>query len=192
MNAIILSVYQCLDVCTMERSENFTVSHELFVGPNQDILFIKPAIVELKLLLLLFWDQLLGFSSRFLAFGEISLWIMTEIWFLLIPLMAAFLVEILLARWLPLVSESSLECLWIFFIFFGCAGFLLLQVNLLYLRWMGATLLVLLGFSLQWLLLLSSMGSRHMGFSCFGAQASSVLFFRIFPDQGSNWYPLHC
>ena len=54
MNAIILSVYQCLDACTMERSENFTVSHELFVGPNQDILFIKPAIVEIKLLLLLF------------------------------------------------------------------------------------------------------------------------------------------
>ena len=52
----------------------------------------------------------------------------------------------------------------------------------------------------EWgLLLLWSMGSRHVGFSCCGARASVVVAHGpscsaacgIFPDQGSNLCPLH-
>ena len=55
------------------------------------------------------------------------------------------------------------------------------------------------GFSLRWLLLLWSTGSRHEGFSSCGARASVVVAHGlscsvacgIFPDQGLNLCPLH-
>ena len=55
------------------------------------------------------------------------------------------------------------------------------------------------GFSLRWLLLLWSTGSRHKGFSICGVRASVVVAHGlscsaacgIFPDQGSNPCPLH-
>ena len=54
-------------------------------------------------------------------------------------------------------------------------------------------------FSLQWLLLLWSTGSRRAGFSSCGSRASVVVAHglscsaacEIFPDQGSNPCPLH-
>ena len=47
-------------------------------------------------------------------------------------------------------------------------------------------------FSLQWLLLLLSKGSRRTGFSSCGAQALLLhTAYGIFSDQGSNLYPLH-
>ena len=63
----------------------------------------------------------------------------------------------------------------------------------------GYSLLRCAGFSLQWLFLLQSMGSRRAGFSSWGAQTSVVVAHRlscsvacgIFPDQGSNPCPLH-
>ena len=55
------------------------------------------------------------------------------------------------------------------------------------------------GFSLRWLLLLWSTGSRRTGFSSCGTRASEVVAHElscsaacgIFPDQGSNPCPLH-
>ena len=75
----------------------------------------------------------------------------------------------------------------------------------------GYSLLQCAGFSLQWLLLLQSTGSRHMGFSSCGSWASVIVArglqsagsvvvalglscsvaCGIFPDQGSNPCPLH-
>ena len=61
----------------------------------------------------------------------------------------------------------------------------------------GYSLLQCVGFSLQWLLLLRSTGSRHAGFSSCGTQASVVVAHGlscsvacgIFPDQGLNPRP---
>ena len=55
------------------------------------------------------------------------------------------------------------------------------------------------GFSLRWLLLLRSTGSRRAGFSSCGSRASVVVALwlscsatcGLFPDQGSNPCPLH-
>ena len=58
-------------------------------------------------------------------------------------------------------------------IIFGCTGSLSLCSDLLYLvvaSW-GHSVLRCVGFSLSWLLLLQSMGSRHMGFSRCGSWA---------------------
>ena len=67
----------------------------------------------------------------------------------------------------------------------------------------GYSLLRCVGFSLRWLLLLRSTGSRHAGFSSCGSRAlerrlsscgaglSCSVTCAIFPDQGSNPCPLH-
>ena len=47
------------------------------------------------------------------------------------------------------------------------------------------------GFSLQWFLLLWSMGSRHTGSVVVAHQLSCSAACGIFPDQGSNLCPLH-
>ena len=61
--------------------------------------------------------------------------------------------------------------LYIFFIF-GCVGSSLLRAGFLWLQRAGATFLWgCVGFSLQWLLLLQSTGSRRTGFSNCGAWA---------------------
>ena len=169
---------------------SFSVLHIAF--SLQDTLFIKPVIAEWKLWLLRFWDQLLGFSSQFSAFGEISLRTMTEIWLLLIPLRTAFLVEILLARWLPLVSESSLECLWIFFIYFWLHWVFVAAGEISLLVVMGATFHCgpqashCSGFSCCWAWALGTWASVDgvHGLCCPSACG-------IFPVQGSNWCPPH-
>ena len=78
--------------------------------------FIKPKIVEFPTISnccfsfpeASCWAPLASFSK--LSFGEISLWTVTEVWLLLVPLRAAFLAE-MSARLFPLASrESSLEC----------------------------------------------------------------------------------
>ena len=58
-----------------------------------------------------------------------------------------------------------------FFFFFGCTGSLLLHGLSLVAASRGYSLLWCTGFSLRWLLLLWSTGSRHMGFSSCGFQA---------------------
>ena len=55
----------------------------------------------------------------------------------------------------------------------------------------GYSLQQCLGFSLWWLLLSWSMGSRVCGLQELGAQASCPAACGIFPDQGSNLCPLH-
>ena len=61
----------------------------------------------------------------------------------------------------------------------------------------GCSSLWCVGFSLQWLLLLQSMGSRRAGFSSCGSRAlerrlsSCSAACGIFPDEGSNPCPLH-
>ena len=47
------------------------------------------------------------------------------------------------------------------------------------------------GFSLQWPLSLQSTGSRHTGSVVVMQRLSCCVVCRIFPDQGSNSYPLH-
>ena len=95
---------------------------------------------------------------------------------------------------------------------FGCAGSSLLCMGFLWSQQAGATLqLWCADFSLRWLLLLQSMGSRSWGFSSeahglnscgLGLQiAGSVVVavwlscfkaYGIFLDQGLNLHPLHC
>ena len=90
---------------------------------------------------------------------------------------------------LTLKLSHFLKCI----LCFGCTESLLLCAGSLQLWRAGATLqLWCTGFSLQWLLLLQSMSSRCKGFSSCGAQASLLRACRIFPDQGSNWCPIHC
>ena len=62
---------------------------------------------------------------------------------------------------------------------FGCAGSLLLCTGFLYLKWAG--------FSLQWLLLLQSTGSRAVAHRLSCSTACG-----IFLDQGLNPCTLHC
>ena len=99
MNAIVLSVHQWFNACTVVRSGNFGVSVRigLLFGPNQSFLFLSN-------------EQFLNFQSCFsfseancwasrssfskLSFGGIFLWIMTEACLLSVPLKVAFLVEI--------------------------------------------------------------------------------------------------
>ena len=58
---------------------------------------------------------------------------------------------------------------------FGCIGSLLLSAGLsLVVASRGYSLLRCVGFSLRWLLLLQSTGSRHMGFSSCGTQAQQL------------------
>ena len=72
-----------------------------------------------------------------------------------------------------------------------CAGFSLVSES------GGYCLLPRTGFSLQWLLLLQSTGSRCMGFSSRGSQALVVRRLSCsaacgsFLDRGSNLCPLH-
>ena len=79
-------------------------------------------------------------------------------------------------------TSCCLSCLalLIFFFFFniylfifGCVGSLLLCAGFLQLRRAGATLRCV-GFSLRWLLLLRSTGSRHTGFSSCGSRAQQL------------------
>ena len=94
--------------------------------------------------------------------------------------------------------------LWLCWVFVAARGLSLVAAS------GGNSLLQCAGFSLQWLLLLQSTGSRHMGFSSCGTRtlvvarrlqsAGSVVVVHrpncsaacgIFPDQGSNPRPLH-
>ena len=75
---------------------------------------------------------------------------------------------------------------------YGCVGSLLLCVGFLQLQRAGATLsLWCAGFSLQWLLLLWSTGSRCAGSVVVAHGFSCSTACGIFPDQGSNPCPLH-
>ena len=82
---------------------------------------------------------------------------------------------------------------WLCWVFIVVHGLSLVAVS------RGYSLLQCVGFSLQWLLLLRSTGSRHAGFSSCGTQASVVVAHGlscsvacgIFPDQGLNPRPLH-
>ena len=61
------------------------------------------------------------------------------------------------------------------YLFFGCTGSSLLCVGFfLQLRRAGATLLLCTGFSLWWLLLLRSTGTRCVGFSSWSTQAQQL------------------
>ena len=84
ISAIILSVNQRFNACTVMRNENFRISHrtELVFGLNQSFLFLSNQQFEFLNLLLFFWGQLLGFSSQSLSHGEIFLWTMTEFSFI--------------------------------------------------------------------------------------------------------------
>ena len=63
---------------------------------------------------------------------------------------------------------------------FGCVGSLLLCMGFsLVAASRGYSLLWCTGFSLRWLLLLPSMGSRSMGFSSCGTWASVVVACRL-------------
>ena len=95
--------------------------------------------------------------------------------------------------------------LWLHWVFIAAHGLSLVAVS------GGYSLLWCTGFSLRWLLLLRSMGSRRTGFSSCGARASVVVTrglwstgsvvaahgiscsvaCGIFPDQSSNPCPLH-
>ena len=55
----------------------------------------------------------------------------------------------------------------------------------------GYTSLRCVGFSLRWLLLLWSLGSRHAGSVVVAHGLSCSAACGIFPDQGSNPCPLH-
>ena len=97
------------------------------------------------------------------------------------------------------------------FVFFGCIGSSLLRRLSLVAVSGGYSLLQCTGFSLQWLLLLQSTGSRRVGFSRCDAWASVVVAHGlwsagsvivvhglscsaacgIFPDQDLNPCPLH-
>ena len=55
----------------------------------------------------------------------------------------------------------------------------------------GYSLLQCVGFSLQWLLLLRSTGSRRAGSVVVAHELSCSVACGIFPDQGSNPCPLH-
>lgn len=110
-----LWIDQSFTACVVVSSGNFRVSGRtrMLFGLNQRFLFFSNKNCVFSILFFLFWGQLLGFSSQLpnpTIFGEISLWIMTEIWLLLVPLRAAFLTE-MSAKWFSLASrESSLEC----------------------------------------------------------------------------------
>ena len=97
------------------RSGNFTVSDRtgLLFCPNQSFLFLSNQQFGNFQICFPFseascWASVAIFSK--LSFVEISLWIITEIWLLLVPLRAAFL-TLLSARWFTLASrKSSFEC----------------------------------------------------------------------------------
>ena len=61
--------------------------------------------------------------------------------------------------------------LFIYLFIFGCVGFLLLYTGFLVAASGGYSSLQCAGFSLRWLLLLQSTGSRRVGFSSCGTQA---------------------
>ena len=50
----------------------------------------------------------------------------------------------------------------------------------------GASLVVVRELVLQWLLLLQSLGSGHMGFSSVALRLGCLAACGVFPDQGSN------
>ena len=99
--------------------------------------------------------------------------------------------------------------LFIYLFIYGCVGSLH-RLSLVVVTG-GYSSLWCVGFSLRWLLLLRSTGSRHQGFSSCGMRASVVVArglysagsvvvahelscsaaYGIFPDQGSNPCPLH-
>ena len=108
-----LSVDQWCNAGLGVRSGNFSVSGRtgwLFC-PNQSFLFLSNQ--QLCNFRICFseascWASLASFSKW--SFVEISLWIIIEVWLLLVPLRAAFL-ALLSARWYTLASrKSSLEC----------------------------------------------------------------------------------
>ena len=83
-------------------------------------------------------------------------------------------IELPYAPAIPLLGiypDKTIIFIFIYFIF-GCIGSLLLCAGFsLVVASGGYSLLWCVGFSLQWLLLLQSTGSRHMGFSSCGLRA---------------------
>ena len=77
----------------------------------------------------------------------------------------------LLVLRLPAMAHRLATCFYLFI--FGCA------------------VLQCMGFSLQWLLLLQSIGSRHTGSVVTAHRLSCPMTCGILPEQGSNLCPLH-
>ena len=74
-----------------------------------------------------------------------------------------------ISSWRPMLYRATASFIYIFI--FGCVGSSLLRGLFLVAVSRGYSSLQCAGFSLQWLLLLRSTGSRHMGFSSCGTQA---------------------
>ena len=68
----------------------------------------------------------------------------------------------------------NLKKIYLFLFIFGCVGSLWLCAGFLMGLSRGYSLLRWAGFSLRWLLLLRSTGSRHMGFSSCGTRAQQL------------------
>ena len=79
----------------------------------------------------------------------------------------------------------------IYFFIFGCTGSSLLHSGFLVVEPGGYSSLWCAGFSLQWLLLLRSMGSRHRGSLVVAHALSYPEACGILLDQGSNPCPLY-
>ena len=78
----------------------------------------------------------------------------------------------------------------IYLFIFGCVGCLLLQAGFSLVAGSGGySSLRCAGFSLQWLLLLQSTGSRHMGFNSCGTQAQQLWLTGLVAPRhvGSSW-----
>ena len=95
----------------------------------------------------------------------------------------------------PPLSPSFWDSIYFFFLkliyfIFGCAGSLLLGFSLVVVSGSYSSLCCA-GFSLQWLLLLQSMGSRLAASVVVAHGLSYSMACGIFLDQGSNPCPLH-
>ena len=78
-------------------------------------------------------------------------------------------------RMLELLPPMPFTYLFVCLFTYGCIGSSLLCAGFLQLQRAGGySSLRCTGFSLQWLLLLQSMGSRHVGFSSWGEQAQQL------------------
>ena len=122
---------------------------------------------------LLFFSLLLGILSLYLWFSAASL-CQTEvrIFFLILKIFIYLFIYLFIYFWLH-------------WVFVAVHGLSLVAAS------RGYSSLRCTGFSLQWLLLLWSTGSRRAGFSSCGSQAQLFMACGIFPDQGLNLCPLH-
>ena len=74
----------------------------------------------------------------------------------------------------PLLSQALSPTYKYIFVFFGCIGFVAVHGLSLVVASEGYSSLWFSGFSLWWLLLLQSMGSRHAGLSSCGTRAQQL------------------